>query len=93
MSYVAWGKERGRALRLSYVCKTQLNALTSSQKFDNCSSGSTKAPIPKGFGAFLFTEMFYCCVIYSERIDRYYIGSTEDIGRRLNLRHRFSSAH
>ncbi len=45
---------------------------------------SPQAPIPKGVGAFLFTEMFYCYVIYSERIDRYYIGSTEDIGRRLN---------
>ena len=29
--------------------------------------------------------MFYCYILYSEKLDKYYIGSTSNLQRRLNL--------
>jgi len=46
---------------------------------------STKPRSRKVSGLFLFiTSMFYTYIIFSERIDRYYIGSTDDLQRRLS---------
>ena len=38
------------------------------------------------FGAFLFiiTVMFYVYILFSEKLNRYYVGTTDDIVRRLD---------
>jgi putative endonuclease len=33
---------------------------------------------------FLFPQMFYVYILYSEKLDKYYVGSTNDLLRRLN---------
>ena len=39
---------------------------------------------------FYFYKMFYCYILYSEKLDKYYIGSTNDVHGRLQ-RHNTSN--